>query len=264
MGNNRYIARDTLFGVKNLEQESIDIIRQYEPDDGYYLAFSGGKDSIVLKDLVIRSGVKFDAHYNVTTIDPPDLLVYIKHNHPEVIWEYPEEHFLKKLVKKGFPLRQARWCCDLYKERGGKGRTVLLGIRHQESANRSHRKIYEQKRNDKHHYFISPIIRWDDSEIWDYIHNRRLPYCKLYDEGWKRIGCILCPFSSVENKKREIERYPNMVKGFRNAFRKLFAKGEADGKPWTPRWQSGDEMFDWWVYQRDTNSRKDETQRQLL
>ena len=257
------IIRHDIFGDRDMVDIAIERIRKHEPEDGYWLAFSGGKDSIVLKDLAAKAGVKFESHYNVTTIDPPDLLVYIKHNHPDVIWDYPDEHFLKALVRKGFPLRQARWCCDLYKERGGTGRTVLTGIRHQESSNRSHRKIYEQDYKDNTKWFCHPIIDWDDSEIWEYIHNHKLPYCKLYDEGWKRIGCILCPFQSVESKTKEIEKYPNMVRGFRNAFRKLYRKGRNEGRAWSSRWANGDEMFEWWVYKRDENSRKDELQMEL-
>ncbi len=46
-------------------------IKLHEPIEGYYVAFSGGKDSCVILDLVKRAGVKFDAHLNITTVDPP-------------------------------------------------------------------------------------------------------------------------------------------------------------------------------------------------
>jgi len=57
------------------------ILREYEPTEGYYLAFSGGKDSIVCYDLLLKSGCKFDAHYSVTTIDPPELMRYMKEHY---------------------------------------------------------------------------------------------------------------------------------------------------------------------------------------
>lgn len=50
---------------------SIAILREFEPEEGYYLAFSGGKDSVALKHLCDLAGVRYDAHYSMTTVDPP-------------------------------------------------------------------------------------------------------------------------------------------------------------------------------------------------
>lgn len=88
-------------------QTTIDRIKNFEPPEiGYYLAFSGGKDSVVLKRLTEMAGVKFDAWYNLTTIDPPELVKFIKEKHPDVKWNRPEIPMLKMLVKNGFPIRQ--------------------------------------------------------------------------------------------------------------------------------------------------------------
>ena len=116
-------------------------LREFEPSEGYYLAFSGGKDSVVLKALADAAGVKYDAHYSVTTIDPPELVRFIRKHHPEVHWERPSKPFLVRLPEKGFPLRQRRWCCEEYKEQGGTGRVVLTGIRAAESARRGKRRM---------------------------------------------------------------------------------------------------------------------------
>ena len=62
------------FEGKNKIEVAIDRIKHFEPSEGYYLAFSGGKDSIVCKELLNMAGVKYDAHYNHTTVDPPELI----------------------------------------------------------------------------------------------------------------------------------------------------------------------------------------------
>ena len=63
---------------KDKVQVAIDRLKLYEPPDGYYLAFSGGKDSVVIKALADMAGVKYDAHYNRTSVDPPELVQFIK------------------------------------------------------------------------------------------------------------------------------------------------------------------------------------------
>ena len=67
------ITQQTLFSRARPKDEiAIDRLREFEPPEGYYVAFSGGKDSITVLDLVRRSGVKYDAHYSLTTVDPPE------------------------------------------------------------------------------------------------------------------------------------------------------------------------------------------------
>lgn len=218
-------------------------LKEFEPSEGYYFAFSGGKDSVVLKDLAIKAGVKFDAHYSVTTIDPPELVRFIKRYHSDVIWERPEKAFLTLLVTKGFPRRQGRWCCEVYKENGGSGRVVLTGIRAAESAKRRKRRMVENCTLDHTKHYVHPIIDWTEEEVWRYIRKYQIPYCELYDEGFKRLGCLFCPMRYYKWRQAEVRRYPRYAEAFRKAFRKLHATGRDSMK----RWENGDEMFDWWI-----------------
>jgi phosphoadenosine phosphosulfate reductase len=231
-----------LFG-RDIVKVSIDRLRMFEPSEGYYLAFSGGKDSVVIKALAIMSGVKFDAHYSVTTIDPPELIYFIRAHHSDVIWDRPTKPFLVRLVEKGFPLRQRRWCCAEFKETGGSNRVVVTGIRADESQKRAGRKMVETCYKDKTKKYLNVIIDWSESDIWEFIRQNKLPYCKLYDEGFKRIGCCMCPMSS--NRLKESLRYPGMTKAFQNAFIKLYEKNK-DRQSYR-RWNSGVDMFRWWL-----------------
>ena len=116
---------------------AISLLQEHEPELGYYVAFSGGKDSIVILDLVKRSGVKYDVHYSRTTVDPPEISDYILQYHPDVIWEKPKRSMFQLIEDKGcLPTRIIRYCCEELKEVGGKGRTVVTGIRWAESINR--------------------------------------------------------------------------------------------------------------------------------
>ena len=244
------LKEETLFGTVDKVQIAIDRLKHYEPPEGYYLAFSGGKDSIVIKRLAEMSGVKFDAHYSVTTIDPPDLIYYIREHHLDVHWERPEMPLLKMMVKRGYPSRRSRWCCESYKENGGDGRRVILGIRWEESHNRrmNHsifRPCYGGGYKSKKKEFVNPIIDWTTTDVWDFIREQKLPYCKLYDEGWDRIGCLMCPMARRINRLQEAERYPRFVNRYIKAFEQLYEYRK--DRPTFARWNNGKEIFDYWL-----------------
>ncbi len=202
---------------------------------------------MVLLDLAKNAGVKYDAHYSVTTIDPPELVYFIRRNHPDVIWDRPEKAFLTRLVEKGFPLRQSRWCCEEYKEGGGSGRLVLTGIRAAESIRRGKRRMVETCMRDPSKRFIHPLIDWTELQVWSYIRSNNIPYCDLYDQGFNRIGCLFCPMIYYKRRRAEVRRYPRYAAAFRKAFRQLYQLRMEQGRAITDRWKDGDEMFEWWI-----------------
>lgn len=124
-------------------KKSIERLRAFEPPEGYYLAFSGGKDSVVCKALLDASGCKYDATYRVTSVDPPELVRFIKNVHPDVRREVPRDKDGKPITmwsliygKTLLPTRWMRFCCSDLKEGGGDGRMVVTGVRWAESKNR--------------------------------------------------------------------------------------------------------------------------------
>ena len=147
------LVEDNLFGHVDKVQIAIDRLKAFEPKEGYYLAFSGGKDSQCIYHLAKMAGVKFDAHYSVTTVDAPELMRFIREQYPDVEWEYhywPDDpKYNHKSGKRRQitmwnlianhtipPTRQARYCCSQLKESGGAGRLVVTGVRWAESVRR--------------------------------------------------------------------------------------------------------------------------------
>ena len=136
--------------MKIIYQKSIDILQKAErlalqySDKGFYLAFSGGKDSQCLYHIAKLAGVKFEAYYACTGIDHPELVRFIKRNYPDVIFEFPKISFWNLVIeRKMLPTRTARYCCEVLKETKGEGKVTLTGVRRAESVKRSKRNIYE-------------------------------------------------------------------------------------------------------------------------
>lgn len=212
---------------KTCDETAIAFIRKYEPPEGYYLGFSGGKDSIVIKDLAIKSGVKFTAYYSATGIDPPELVKYIKRNHPDVIWLRPKHSFYKEILNKIPPTKWRRWCCDFLKKDPGKKIELkhrIMGVRAEESSRRANRPNPDYFKRYKQ-WTYKPIFHWREWQVWDYIERNNLPYCSLYDEGFDRIGCIICPFLCYKNSKKLIiykERWPKQYAAFERIMRQYF------------------------------------------
>jgi phosphoadenosine phosphosulfate reductase len=233
----------TLFG--NKVDIAIGRIRQFEPPDGYYLAFSGGKDSQAIYHLTVQSGVKYDAHMNLTTVDPPEVIRFVRKNYPEVSMHKPEKTMWQLIEEKGMPpTRIVKYCCEWLKERGGADRLVMTGVRWEESAIRRNRAMVEQCRAHKGKRFLHPIIDWTTEDIWEYHREHRLPYLSLYDQ-MSRVGCICCPNGGPAKMRRDAERWPTYRAAYIRAIQKGIDKRIANGLPTTFR--TGEEMFDWWV-----------------
>lgn len=118
-------------------------LKAFCPPEGYYVAFSGGKDSQCAYHLCKMAGVKFDAHYNVTSVDPPELVQFIKSHYPDVQFDYPRDSKGNVITMWNLipaermpPTRLVRYCCETLKETSGKGRYTVTGVRQAESANR--------------------------------------------------------------------------------------------------------------------------------
>ena len=242
------IETDIFGNTEDLVANSIELIKKHEPPDGYYVCFSGGKDSIVTLDLVKKAGVKYDVHMQLTSVDPPELLKFIREYYPECQMHKPKMSMFKLIRKNGMPpTRLVRYCCRLLKETGGMNRAKITGIRWEESNRRKLRKAYEYSTNGFEDYLVHPIIEWASDEIWEYIKSNKLPYPDLYNEGFHRIGCIGCPMADRQ-RYRQFERWPQFKKAYWNTFIKVIEERKIKGKPdIAGHYQNIETMWSWWM-----------------
>ena len=122
---------------------SLKRIETFQRPEGLYLAFSGGKDSVVTKRLLDMAAVQYDAHYRVTSVDPPELVRFIRDQYGDVDREVPRDDMgdpitMWNLIPRKLmpPTRLVRYCCEELKESGGEGRMTVTGVRWAESKNR--------------------------------------------------------------------------------------------------------------------------------
>ena len=132
-----------LFGKIDKVQMAIDRLRTFEPEEGYIIADSGGKDSTCIVALAEMAGVKHECVYNVTTVDPPELVRFLREKRPNTRFQMAHDKngepitMWNLIPRKGMPpTRLIRYCCQYLKESNGKGRIVVTGVRWAESSNR--------------------------------------------------------------------------------------------------------------------------------
>jgi phosphoadenosine phosphosulfate reductase len=122
---------------KEKETRAIQYLQSFEPEgEPYHLCYSGGKDSDVIRILAELAGVRYDINHNLTTVDAPETVRYVR-SIPGVIIHRPEKTMWQLIEEKLMPpTRLARYCCEKLKEHGGEGRLKITGVRWAESNNR--------------------------------------------------------------------------------------------------------------------------------
>ena len=252
---------------------SVGLIRKSEkmalrldPENGFYNTFSGGKDSQVLYHLVKIAGVNSKTHMNLTSVDPPEVIRFVKTQYPDVELIKPRMSIYEMAKKKHIlPTRILRWCCAEYKETSGSGKVTLVGIRKEESVRRSKRQeissTIKGKRNEetfdqwseheekmvacvggKDKILVSPIIHWTERDVWEFLNANGIPHCELYDQGYHRIGCICCPMSNRKQKLKEIERWPHVKSNWIKVIQWLIDNGYIDFNL-----SDAETGFRWWI-----------------
>jgi phosphoadenosine phosphosulfate reductase len=90
-------------------------------------------------------------------------------------------------------------------------------------------------------FILSPIIDWTTSEVWTFVRNNIGYYCKLYDEGFTRIGCVFCPNAPPKVKQLQLRRFPRFRLLYEKAIQKCIEYGNYT------EFESASDVFDWWI-----------------
>lgn len=288
----------TLEGKIDKVKKAISRIQAYAFDVPV-AAISGGKDSVVLDALCQMAGIKYEPIYNVTSVDPPELVRFIKYKMPHVKRQIPRDKdgnpiTMWNLIPRKHmpPTRLARYCCAELKESQNSGRITFTGVRWAESQRRAQNQglinswgkalagaegakvnksggIIMNDDNDENRHMVencfrtnktlvNPIIDWTDEDVWEFIRSYNVPYCELYDCGFKRIGCLGCPMNT--RAARELETYPEYKALYIKAFDKMLE--EMKTPPQT--WRTGRDVYNWWIGLNDRSKKNTEFEQSLI
>lgn len=204
------------------------------------VGFSGGKDSCVIYDLCLRSGISFKAYFN-HSFESNTTLKFIRDNYPNVIFRRDHKFgFIENIWKNHgglLPTVQIAYCCKDYKHNPKYvDKCSIVGVRKAESLKRRARTAFEiknktlLKRNKAliDEYFtencqstgtagiiqLKPIIDWSDEDVWNYIRRYNIPINPEYSNGIKRVGCVVCPKANFTSNAEYLIKHPKLIDAF--------------------------------------------------
>ena len=228
-------------------------IRQFCAGKKTLVAFSGGKDSQCCYHLCQDARIDFSAQYSITRFEPPELISFIRAHYPDVTFRRAYKRSLvEDIVVKGLPNRWYRWCCDAKHKKTPGFDIAVVGVRSAESPRRAANWRTFGRKNDGA-FYLCPIFDWADADVWEYLNFKNLPHCSLYDEGFRRIGCICCPLAPT-SMKAQAARWPKtaamLYMGHCKNWEKAIAQGgvSTHNKPYRMlEWGTPLKAFDNWL-----------------
>ena len=192
------VVSKNAFHLKNMERAAVREIRQnLTLRSEINCSFSGGKDSTAVWNIAQKAGVS-KAFFIDTGLEFPETIEFVKKQNVEFIEK--AGNFWQAVEKAGPPAKDHRWCCKLLKlnpvkihlNETGPCLTVQ-GNRWYESWNRAELEAVTQNPNNPLQLNISPIRSWRALDVFCYLWLKEIPYNPLYETGYERIGCYLCP-----------------------------------------------------------------------
>lgn len=203
--------------------------------DCFHVAFSGGKDSCVLLDLVKKALPKgsFVVVFGDTGMEFPDTYEAIKKTKQQCLEDEIPFYIAKSHLNPkeswelfGPPSRVLRWCCSVHKsvpqtfklrEITGKDDytgLAFVGVRAQESATRAEYDYFNDGKKIKGQFSHNSILEWTSAEVWLYVYANNVTLNEAYKKGSARVGCICCPMGGGKSGYVEYENYTDNVSGY--------------------------------------------------
>jgi len=194
--------------LEKKERQAIGLMRSLQSND-LFVSYSGGKDSQVVLSLAKKALSRFKVVFIDTGIEFPETLEFVRSSCSGLsLLSASSGSFFKALDFFGPPARDFRWCCKACKiaplnsllSRYFPGGAVSLdGERRYESFNRSRRGISSSNPWAPSQISFHPINSWNSLDVWLYILSSGEPFNPLYSLGHDRIGCWLCPASTMSD-----------------------------------------------------------------
>lgn len=207
--------------------------------DVFYVAFSGGKDSVVALDLVQRAlpHNAFKVFFGDTDMEFPTTMSLVDAISQQCAIDHIDFQVAKAPVAAdkswdvfGPPARKVRWCCTVHKTAPVINRInelydkkfvrtmMITGVRGDESASRSDYDELSMGKKMAGQFSFHPILEWSSAEIYLHIYANNLLLNEAYKYGFNRVGCIMCPNSSEKHEymkrmffEKEVMRFTNKI-----------------------------------------------------
>lgn len=215
------------------------------------VSFSSGKDSLVALHLALRAGLEPRILFNNTGIELPETVEMVYRIADmwglEVIESSAGEAFWYAAERLGPPGKDYRWCCKITKL-APLARTVnrlfpdgalnIVGQRAFESLDRARSGRVWRNKWLPQLLNVSPIQYWGQLAVWLYIFRYRLPYNPLYEKGFDRLGCFMCPAATVAEMDTVRETHPELWRRWENVlyrWAKRIGYSDSAARVWVER-----------------------------
>lgn len=174
--------------TRDIILKAVPLALRYDPDKGFFVGFSGGKDSQALYHMMQLCDVPMHAYFSPTSIDPAENIRFIHKNYPEVEFTKIEKSIFDVFREmKVLPSMRVRWCCAYFKEKGGEGKVVCTGVRKAESVKRSKRNEIEVS-GRKFSGHMDEFEQWQEKRIRKKMKN--LNQDQFSDAKQTEVRCI--------------------------------------------------------------------------
>ncbi len=190
------------------------------------VAFSGGKDSLATY-LVVENALEKSPPllFMDTGIELPETIEHIEDfaqsRKVKIIGQRAGDRFWESVDTFGPPARDFRWCCKVLKlgpaatsiadEMGGESLS-FMGQRKLESFQRSIEPRVTENPWVPGQTSANPIQNWNALEVWLYIFQKKEVFNPMYNRGYHRMGCYLCPSSPLAELESLRETHPDLHK----------------------------------------------------